>query len=269
MANYSWPGGAKAAVSFTMDNLGEPLEIQLGLWPADGPFGTHPSIKQCLPFVLEILDRYNVKATYFAEAWSLDTYSDNVKDMIHRGHEVAWHAYQHEIWDKLSPEDEEANFLKSVRAAQNFGIKYAGFRPPGGTFTETTSRLLKTYGFHYISPLQDKISTDEGITVLPFKWRDVDAYYYAPEFGALRQSYGEQEAVMEPQVLKNHLSKRISETIKAKGHLTILFHPFLQSSHERLLVMEEVVKQLANDPEIWCAPCNEVVQWIQNHPDKQ
>lgn len=267
MFESPWPGGKKAAVSFTMDNLGEPLEIQLGLWPADGPFGTHSSIKECLPHVLEILEQHSVKATYFAEAWSLGTYSEVVKDMMNRGHEIAWHAYQHEIWDKLSPKEEEVNFQKSIEVAREFGIKYAGFRPPGGTYTETTSQLLRCHGFRYISPLEQNIVTKDGVITLPFKWRDVDAFYYAPEFAFLRKSFGEAEDVMGPQVLEDYLMRRISETVESNGHLTMLFHPFLQTSKERLLVMRNIVERISNDVDIWCAPYNQVAEWIQNHPD--
>jgi peptidoglycan/xylan/chitin deacetylase (PgdA/CDA1 family) len=265
-AKSQWPGGAKASVSFTMDNLGEPLEIWLGLWPKEGPFGTHPSIKENLPQVLEILDEYGVKGTYFAEAWSLGIYSDVVRDMISRGHEIGWHAYQHEIWDALSPEEEVENFQKSVDAAAEFGIKYKGFRPPGGTFTDTTIKLMRQHGFKYISPLKDKILTREGITIFPFKWRDVDAFYYAHEFGGLRESYGEQESVIDPAVLKEYILNRIEETKKNNGQLTILFHPFLQTSKQKFEVLRDVVKHISEDPEIWCAPCNEVVDYINENP---
>ncbi|TDZ40825.1 Peptidoglycan deacetylase [Colletotrichum trifolii] len=267
MATERWPNGAKAAVSFTMDNLGEPLEIQLGLWPAEGPFGTHPSIKDCLPHVLETLSKYNVKGTYFAEAWSLNIYANQVKQMIRQGHEIGWHAYQHEICDKLSPEGEAENFQKSVDAAAAFGIKYSGFRPPGGTTTEDTFKLLNKHGFRYVSPLADKTAKKSSIVVAPFQWRNVDAFYYAPEFTALRQSYGEEGPVIDPKVFRDHLRTKISEAVRAGEHLVILFHPFLQTSGEKLEVLREIVERLGTDPDIWCAPCGEVVGWMQSHPE--
>lgn len=256
-----------------MDNLGEALEIHLGLWPPERPFGSHSSITECLPHVLRILQKHEVKGTYFMESWSLGIYYAQAKEMMGLGHEVAWHAYQHEIWDKLTPDEEQENFAQSVAAASELGVQYAGFRPPGGSASETTFKLLNRHHFKYISPLSDDVNfksgvcNKDGILVLPFKWRDVDAFYYAPEFTALRQGYGEEGPVMEPGIYKEHLLSKISETLKKGDHLNILFHPFLQTSAERLQVLEDIVERLSNDPEIWLAPCNEVAEWIEGHAD--
>jgi peptidoglycan/xylan/chitin deacetylase (PgdA/CDA1 family) len=266
MESSPWPSNANAAISLTMDNLGEPLEIQLGRWPKEGPFGTHASVTKYLPQVLDILDKTNVKGTYFAEAWSLNVYSDAVKEIIRRGHEVGWHAYQHEAWAKLSPEEETENFARSLQAAGEIGIKYKGFRPPGGTITQTTRELLQRHDFQYVSHVVPGIAVKEGIVELPFQWQDIDAFYYEPELSFIRKKFDVQEGVLEPAIFKERLLTRIQETSKAKGHLAILFHPFLQTSEEKRAVMEDILARISNDPEIWCAPCDQVSEWIKGHP---
>ncbi len=52
-----WPNGAKAAVSFTMDNLGEAQDVNKGVWPAGQPVGRHFSVREVLPRVLDMLGR--------------------------------------------------------------------------------------------------------------------------------------------------------------------------------------------------------------------
>jgi peptidoglycan/xylan/chitin deacetylase (PgdA/CDA1 family) len=266
MAKPVWPNQAKAAVTLTMDNLGEPLEIQLGLWPKDGLFGTHPSIKESLPKVLDILDQHHIKATYFIESWSLTIYPDAAQDIKRRGHEIGWHSYQHEFWDKLNPKQEEENFNKSLKAAHEAGITYAGFRPPSGKPSDTTYHLLRQHGFRYISPVGEDLTVKEGLVQLPFKWKEVDAFYYVPEFGGLRKSLGQTEAVVEPDAVRSHLLARIQETVKDNGHLVILFHPALLDSEEKRGVLKDIAERISNDPDIWCAPCEPVADWIKDHP---
>jgi hypothetical protein len=103
MPRSPWPGGAKAAVTFTTDNLGEPLDIQLGLWPEKGPFGTHSSIQEWLLHVLDILDQHRARATYVVESRSVGIYWDVVKNMIRYGHEIGWHAINTKSGTNSSP----------------------------------------------------------------------------------------------------------------------------------------------------------------------
>jgi peptidoglycan/xylan/chitin deacetylase (PgdA/CDA1 family) len=117
MSSSPWPNSAKAAVSFTMDNLGEAQELNAGLWPLDQPVGHHFSVKKALPRMLQILDDCDVKATCFFESWSANVYPDVVKDVVGRGHEIGWHGFQHEMWSELSPKEEEENFKKSFAEA--------------------------------------------------------------------------------------------------------------------------------------------------------
>lgn len=264
MAKYPWPGGAKAAISFTMDNLGEAQDVNKGLWPADQPIGQHFSVKQNLPRMLDMLDAHGVKATYFAESWSLDVYPDAVADMRRRGHEIAWHGFQHEPWSGLSAEQEEESFRKSFAKAEERGIAYDGFRPPGGSINERTWGLLKRHGVKYASPLGE-FGVEEGIVVLPFEWRGVDAFWYMEKFASIRKSLGEQEAVFQPEDFKRWLLSKVQETIETGGYLSILFHPFLQTADERFAVMDEVLQRISSDGGIWCAPCNRVSEWVAKH----
>lgn len=259
-----WPNGCKAAISFTMDNLGEAQDVNKGLWPADQPIGSHYSVKEQLPRMLRMLARHNIKGTYFCESWSLSVYPGAVRDLQDQGHEVAWHGYQHESWGGLSAEDERANFDKSFEAARESGIRYRGFRPPGGQINERTYDLLKEHGVDYVSPLGE-LGIKQGITILPFEWKTVDAFYYMEKFSAIRQSHGATATPLSPSDFESYLLAKIDEVIASQGYISILFHPFLQTSEEKLAVMETILGRLSRDPTIWCAPCGEVANWVATH----
>lgn len=261
-----WRGPRKAAICITMDNLGEAQDVYKGTW--DKPIGTHPSITDQLPRMLNMLDKYNIKITYFIEAWSLSVYPDVVNDIIARGHEVAWHGLQHELWASLSPEEVREKLGKSFEMAGKLGIRYHGFRPPGGGLGDhTSSDLMKERGLEYISPvvvdMEDRcLDHRNGITRLPLEWPEVDAFYYMEKFDKIRSAHRRQTEVITPGQFKEHLMKKIDLALEDEGLLCILFHPFLQTSEDKLEVFEDVLKRVANDSEIFSVPCREVAKIV-------
>lgn len=282
----TWPHGAKCAISFTMDNLGEAQAVYNKSWPADKPTGQDPSVLQTLPRILDLLAAQQqgtassdgkggggIKATYFAEAWSLGVYPSAVADLQRRGHEVAWHGFQHEVWHSLSAGEEEDSFERSHAAATDHAVPYRGFRPPGGKINgERTLDLCRRFGVEYVSPLgQFGIETGEGgegkagVVVLPFEWEAVDAFWYMDKFGGIRLEHGAQEEALGPEDFRGYLLRRIEEVKGEGGYMSILFHPFLTTDEARMAVLEEVVRKIGSDQEIWCAPCHEVATWAKDH----
>lgn len=278
-----------------MDNLGEAQAVHNKTWPPDKPTGHDPAVLQTLPRILDILAKAappqlqhpsnnsseddnrkgkdaegggGIRATYFAEAWSLGTYPAAVADLQHRGHEVAWHGFQHEVWHSLSPDEEEKSFERSFNAAAEAGVVYKGFRPPGGRINgDRTVDLFRRYGVEYVSPLgQFGIQGGgDGVVVLPFEWEAVDAFWYMDKFAGVRREHGVHEEVGGPGEFGEYLRRRI-EAVKAEGgYLSVLFHPFLTTDEERMGLLSEIVNMISGDDEVWCAPCGEVAGWVRDH----
>jgi hypothetical protein len=108
----------------------------------------------------------------------------------------------------------------------------------------------------------------EGVVVLPFEWRAVDAFWYMEKFAGIRKEHGEREEVLSPGEFKEWLMRRIDETVEAGGFLSILFHPFLQTGEDKFEVLEEVLKRISGDEDIWVAPCKEIAEWVRAHPER-
>lgn len=281
-----WPNGARAAISLTLDNMGEAADLQRKLWPDTEPIGHHYTITKTIPIMLALLKKYDIKATYFVESWNLNTYGDFIHDqLVAEGHEVGWHAWQHEPWSKLNDEEETRNFEKSFgqqgigKLVESESIEtYSGFRPPGGIINDKTLEKCREFGLKYISPAAEKAATvDVGsgsgnkLTVLPFKWATVDAYYYMETFSGLRRMKGEYP--LEPQspdVLVERYTTEIDQAIDNGEFLSLLFHPFLTDRPERVEAMESVLKHLTKKRdagEIWLARCKDVQAFIKDHPN--
>lgn len=283
-----WPHGAKCAISFTMDNLGEAQAVHNKSWPANKPTGQDPAVLETLPRILDLLAQQHgagnknenegdgkesrgIRATYFAESWSLGVYPSAVAGLQRRGHEVAWHGFQHEVWHSLSADEEEDSFERSHAAATEAAVPYRGFRPPGGRINgETTLGLCRRFGIEYVSPLGEFGVENGGmgeadVVVLPFEWEAVDAFWYMDKFGGIRLEHGAQEEPLGPGDFREYLLRRIEEVKEESGYMSILFHPFLTTDEDRMAVLEEVVRKIGSDQEIWCAPCSEVATWVKDH----
>jgi peptidoglycan/xylan/chitin deacetylase (PgdA/CDA1 family) len=283
----AWPNGARAAVSFTLDNLGEAADLNRKLWPESQPIGKHYTVTEVIPKILALLKKYDVSATYFIESWNIGIYGDFILDnIVAAGHEIGWHAWQHEAWAKLKDRDAEvANFKRSfgeegIGRWLNTGKvteSYHGFRPPGGIINDDTLSLCREFGLSYISPAGQHAATvqvgveGDKITVLPFRWATVDAYFYMETFTGLRKL--KEEYPLEPQspqVLVERYIAEIDEAIETGGYVSTLFHPFLTNSEERLEALETVLQYMTrkrDQGDIWLVPCKEVDAYIRSHPD--
>lgn len=87
----------------------------------DGP------IPEVTPWVLETLDRYNVKATFFCVGENVFRYPEVFQQILDHGHRVGNHTYNHIQGIHFRTK----NYLKNIEKAGDF-IQSDLFRPPHG-----------------------------------------------------------------------------------------------------------------------------------------
>src|SRR5262250_3251002 len=63
--------------------------------------------------VLDLLERYKIKATWFIPGHTLETYPDMCRRVHLSGHEIANHGYTHEVPSRLSADAEEAVLMRA------------------------------------------------------------------------------------------------------------------------------------------------------------
>ena len=90
----SWDGDSDVDIYRKKEN--EFMKIALTF--DDGP---HP---RYTPQILDILDKYGIKATFFAIGINADRYPDTMAMVIDRGHEIGNHTYTHPHVDRLDSE---------------------------------------------------------------------------------------------------------------------------------------------------------------------
>lgn len=115
-----------------------------------GEFGA----KVGLPRILDLLDRENVKATFFVPGKVAELYPELIKELHRKGHEVGVHGYAHERWNELNYDEEKAILIKSKQILETLlDTEIVGFRSPAWNLNEHSVDLLLELGFKYDSSL--------------------------------------------------------------------------------------------------------------------
>ena len=262
----SWPGGARAAVSVTVDNLGEAAEIELGMRDAGAPLGGHYSVVTALPIMLDALAAARLSATFFVEGINAEIYPDALHAIRDAGHELAFHAWCHEDWSALDAEAEEANLDRGLAALRKIGIDAVGFRPPGGRLTPRTLELLASRGLRHCSPAGSMPGIASGVAVLPFAWPAVDAFHVLPAFAPLREHVSGAGEPGGADAVRAALLQSVEDALAGGGHTTLVVHTWMiELEVDAVRDVLARVRGAVDDGQLWAAPCRDVAAWMAEH----
>lgn len=117
-----------------------PDDISRGLFA--GEVGAHR--------LLDLFDKYQLKTTWFIPGHSIETFPEQMKEVVKRGHEVGAHGYSHENPIAMTPQQEEEVLLKSITLIEELsGKKPTGYVAPWWEFSNVTNELLHKHGIKY------------------------------------------------------------------------------------------------------------------------
>lgn len=113
------------------------------------------------PLILEILQRENVKATFFVVGKMAQKYPELLRRISLEGHELANHSFNHRDMRLLSPEERREELSKTRLAIlEACGQDTYLFRPPGGRYNRSLVREMEKEGYKMI--LWTLASHDDG-----------------------------------------------------------------------------------------------------------
>lgn len=119
------------------DNINDPTKKRIALTFDDGP---HPKVTEQ---ILNLLDKYQAKATFFMLGSRVQYYPDIAKDVLARGHEVGNHTWNHPVLTKLSAEQVSKEYASTAGAiTQAIGQGPTVFRPPYGATNDTVNAQI-------------------------------------------------------------------------------------------------------------------------------
>lgn len=117
--------------------------------------------------ILDILDQYGVKATFFLVEFWMSDYPGDVAEISRRGHEVQNHSSTHPDMTTLSVEQIRKEVESTGRVIEEItGVKPDLFRPPFGAYDNKVIETIEGMGYKVIQWSVDshdwmKISADQ------------------------------------------------------------------------------------------------------------
>ena len=248
-----WPGDLRCVVilSFDVDGVSgavnrNPDAARLPSLMSMREYG--PSVGT--PRILDLLDEYDIKASFYIPAYVAETHRALVLNVKERGHEIAHHGYMHEPPATLSKEQEEEVLDKGIAIIEGItGEKPKGYRSPSWELSEHSLSLLADRGFLYDSSLMGNdipylVDADgRQLVEIPIHWELDDAPYfsYAP-------SQGSRNLMASPE----HVYQVWSAAFEGMHHygrsFVLTMHPFIIGRPGRLLMLERLIHYIRDFP---------------------
>ncbi|GBD32667.1 Peptidoglycan deacetylase [bacterium HR33] len=258
-----WPNGARVAVllSFDVDNetialrFGEPTIGAL----SQGEYGARVGLRR----VVELLDRYQIPATFFIPAVSL-MLNPHMADLIKRSgrHEFAVHGWIHELNSTLPADVERRLLVQAIDTLTKLtGQRPVGYRAPSWNFSPNTLGIIRELGFLYESSMMaddrpyELLHNGEptGIVELPVEWILDDAPLLNPQ----GDRYSPPREVL--QVYIDEFDRAYEE-----GTMFLLtMHPHYIGHRSRIVILEELIRHIRSKGNVWWATHRQAAEYVK------
>ena len=101
--------------------------------------------------ILEILQKHDVKVTFFMTGGWVENYPEDVKAILAAGHDLGNHSENHKNMSKLSDEQKKEELMKVHEKVQALtGYEMFLFRPPYGDYDNAVVDVAKECGYYTI-----------------------------------------------------------------------------------------------------------------------
>jgi peptidoglycan/xylan/chitin deacetylase (PgdA/CDA1 family) len=263
-----WKDGARCAVALSFDADHETNELRDGgksigrlAW---GQYGNRVGV----PRILSLLEKHDVKATFFVPAVAALTYPDEQRRIVAEGHEIGIHGWIHELNSVLPYEVEKGLMMRAADALENIAkVRPVGLRTPSWDFSPYTLRIAKEMGLAYDSSLMADEDCYEfllegeptGIVELPVEWvRDDAVYFMMHRFQALRPQLG-------PNDVFDIFKREFDAAWEAGGIFQLTTHPHVIGYRSRIWIVEELIRHAKSKGGCWFATHRDVAAYAKAH----
>lgn len=280
-----WPGGARLALSVVVNYeegseqsiaFGDPADEPQGEWGnfALGTGVRNYTVESFTEYgsragvwrVLDVLERHDVKATFFACALALERNPPVARAIVERGHEVCSHGYRWEDHFGMSREEDLARIRQAVESFERTtGVRPVGWYARNG-LTDQTRELLVQEGFLYDSnaynedvPYFIEVSGRRHL-VLPYSADTNDTKYWRPP--------GFVTPHMFTAYLNDTLDCLLEEAERVPKMMSVGLHVRISGRPARSLALDRFLDYARSRPGVWFARRDEIARcWLEAAPD--
>jgi peptidoglycan-N-acetylglucosamine deacetylase len=249
-----WHDGARCAVALSFDSDHETQTLR---WKdtspgrlSTGEYGSRVGI----PRILELLSRYDIRATFFVPAVIAKLYPDEQRRVIDHGHEIGIHSWIHEFNSTLPPEAERDLQMRACDTLEDIcGRRPVGIRTPSWDFSPHTLSITREMELLYDSSLMADDDPYElledgeptGIVELPVEWIRDDAPYFMMDRLSTARPYTPPGGVLDV------FRREFDGAYKTGGLYLLTMHPHIIGHHSRLQILEELIRHIRSHSGIW------------------
>jgi peptidoglycan/xylan/chitin deacetylase (PgdA/CDA1 family) len=221
-----------------------------------------------IPRLVALLDKYDIKATFFTPGHTIDSTPEAVTPYVEAGHELAHHGWTHRLPVTMDRAEEEEEIVRGNESIKRISGKTArGYRSPAWDLSPNSIELLLKHGIKYDSSLMghdydcyyarqgDVVELkrpivrgrETGLVEMPISW-SLDDY---PHFEYMRNPNGSIQAGLmnATNVLENFVDDYTYMTRVQPdfGILTYTFHPHVIGRGHRMMMLERLIQKLMED----------------------
>lgn len=118
-----------------------------------------------IPSILETLDRYHVRATFFIVGQWAEKYPESARMIADRGHDIANHSYSHLRMGAIDIQKLRQEIVQCGKKLEEIaGKKVDLFRPPYGDYNNNVIRVARELGYYTIQWDVDSLDWKPGIS---------------------------------------------------------------------------------------------------------
>lgn len=260
----NWPNDARVAVALSFDSDHETSTLRHGdASPgklSQGEYGSRTGV----PRIRKLLDKYDVKASFFVPAVVAQLYPDEQRALVAEGHEIGIHGWIHEFNSELPLADErDLQFRAADVLADITGIRPVGIRTPSWEFSQETLKITRKMGLLYDSSLMADDDAYElldageptGIVELPVEWiRDDAVYFNMDRHSSLRPHTAPSDVF---DIFKREFDGAYAES----GLFLLTCHPHIIGHRSRIWIVEELIRHIQDHGDVWFATHEQVARY--------
>jgi len=223
-----------------------------------------------VPRILELLERQQVRATFFVPGATAERYPETVAAILEAGHEIGHHGYLHESLVDADESTERQYLELGLEALERMsGTRPVGYRAPWWEATDRTRELLAEYGFRYDTSYFDAdapywVDTANGqILEIPVVWAldDWERYAFWPDVTG-------DGRIDRPSAVAEAWLEEVQGLAAVGGTAVLTMHPFISGRPPRAAALERLIEHVRGETDVLVVSLGEVLGMHEMTPTK-
>lgn len=269
-----WPNGAKSAFALGFDLDGDTIwRNKVKTLPNGESYIKGPSIgqygtKKGALRVLDIMDEFALKSTWFIPADIVRQHEELIKEILRRGHEIGHHGLDHTGEYGATFEEQKARILHCQEIfRQVAGQPALGIRPTGPLLPETELWAFSQGGFVYSSAGISGEACDwyrvngrrTNAVNIPCRDEQTDDYVQTVFHSYPAVLVGMPRIAPYENAYSNWV-REVEGMVRYGNSGSTAFHPQIAGTPGRAVVFRRFCEYLASNKSVWCTSCIEIAE---------